>query len=145
MRLMQRYFSITMLWCFSVLTAAQDLPDGEQLYLEQCASCHNGSLPLMPGREALRGLDPRAIVAAMTAFSMRRQASSLTAAERRAIAIYLTDAPRDSFRPPLEELSQSAYCDAGVAGERVHAAGTDWNGWGADLNKTRYQPTKAGG
>ena len=66
------------------ILAAQQSPNGEAVYQQHCAACHEGSLPRMPSREALRAVTPEHIETALSSFTMRRQGAALTLAERRA-------------------------------------------------------------
>ena len=64
---------------------AQQPPNGEAVYRQHCAACHDGSMPRMPSREALRGFTPEHIETALSSFTMRRQGAALSPAERRAV------------------------------------------------------------
>ena len=145
MRLVSCRFTLLLLACCTFPLSAQPAPDGDALYRKHCAGCHEGSLPLMPGREALRAYDPRAIVAAMTSFSMVRQAAALSPAERRAVAEFLTGTPAGSYGPALAEIPASAYCAANAKTTQATLAGAAWNGWGAGLANTRFQTAAAAG
>src|SRR5215467_8653904 len=109
------------------LPAAAQNPDGETVYRQHCAGCHNGSMPRMPGREALKTLTPEHVETALSSFTMRRQGASLTLAERRAVAEYVTGRPAGSYRAPLEIIPKSAYCSNPVA---AADSGPSWNGFG---------------
>ena len=69
-----------------VIAAAQPAPDGETVYRQHCAGCHNGTMPRMPNRDALKTLTPEHVETALSSFTMRRQGAALTLAERRAVA-----------------------------------------------------------
>ena len=58
----------------------------EAICRQHRAGCHNGTLPRMPSRDALKTLTPEHVETALSSFSMRRQAAALTLAERRAVA-----------------------------------------------------------
>ena len=116
---------------------AQAAPNGEAIYKQHCASCHEGSLPRMPSRDALRTMAPEAIDTELSSFSMRRQAAALTPAERRAVAAYLTGRAAGSYRSPLETIGKQAYCTA--AAPRDVFLGSSWNGWGVDAQNSRSQ------
>jgi polyvinyl alcohol dehydrogenase (cytochrome) len=120
------------------VSAAQQAPNGEAIYKQNCAGCHEGSLPRMPSREALRGMSPEAIDTALSSFSMRRQGASLSPAERRAVAAFLVGRPAGSYRAPLDAIGKDAYCAAGTAAKDP-LAGPSWNGWGIDPRNTRAQ------
>src|SRR5215471_7127695 len=97
------------------IVAAAQAPNGEAIYRQHCAGCHNGSMPRMPNRDALKTLTPEHVETALSSFSMRRQGSSLTLAERRAVAEYVTGSVAGSYRPPLEVIPKSAYCASASA------------------------------
>jgi len=118
-------------------------PSGEAVYREHCAACHEGSIPRMPTREALRAVAPEHIESELASFSMRRQAAALSPAERRAVAEFLSGRPAGSYRAPLELIPESAYCEAGSA--QVDLAAPSWNGWGTGLSNTRFQSGEAAG
>jgi polyvinyl alcohol dehydrogenase (cytochrome) len=121
-------------------------PNGEAVYTQHCASCHEGTLPRMPTREALRAYTPEAVETALSSFTMRRQGAALSGAERRAVAEYVTGRPAGSYRAPLDVIPKSAYCmPAGTAASADPLAGPAWNGWGPDLRGTRFQPAAAAG
>src|SRR5262245_33598890 len=128
-----------------VLVAAQT-PNGEALYRQHCASCHEGaSMPRMPSREALRLVSPEAIETTLSSFAMRRQAASLSLAERRAVAEYLSGRPAGSYRAPLDLIPKAAYCSGDAAASRDLLGGPAWNGWGVDSRNSRFQPAQAAG
>ncbi len=124
------------------LPAAAQAPDGEAIYRQHCAGCHNGSMPRMPNREALKTLTPEHVETALSSFSMRRQGASLTLAEKRAVAEYVTGRTAGSYRAPLEVIPKSAWCAAAPA-DMLN--GPVWNGFGGNVNNTRFQsPDMAG-
>lgn len=81
---------------------------GEAVYKQHCAGCHNGSLPHMPTREALRGLTPEHIATALSFFTMRRQGASLSPVERRAVSEFLAGRPTGSYKAPLDAIAKTA-------------------------------------
>jgi polyvinyl alcohol dehydrogenase (cytochrome) len=126
------------------LPAAAQTPNGEAVYRQHCAGCHNGTMPRMPSRDALKTLTPEHVETALASFTMRRQGASLTPAERRAVAEYVTGRPAGTYRAPLEVIPKSAYCAASPAsGDPL--AGAAWNGFGGNINNTRFQPAAAAG
>src|SRR5438477_10878396 len=123
------------------LPAAAQTPNGEAVYRQHCAGCHNGTLPRMPSRDALKTLTPEHVETALSSFSMRRQGASLSLAERRAVAEYVTGRTAGSYRAPLDVIPKSAYCAGTPAGDPL--AGATWNGFGGDSRNTRFQPAAA--
>ena len=124
------------------LAVAQPAPNGEAVYRQHCAGCHEGSMPLLPSREALRAVTPEHIETALSSFTMRRQGAALTPAERRAVAEFLSGRPAGSYRAPLDVIPRTAYCPAGPVDLQSAQA---WNGWSADPRNTRFQPGPAAG
>jgi polyvinyl alcohol dehydrogenase (cytochrome) len=129
----------------AIAAAQQQSPNGEAVYTQHCAGCHEGTMPRMPSREMLRLLTPEHVETALSSFTMRRQGTPLSSAERRAVAEFVTGRAPGSYRAPLEAIGRSAYCTAGDAAPRDPLAGLAWNGWGADLQNTRYQTAAAAG
>ncbi len=118
--------------------------DGAQVYTMNCARCHDDTLPRMPTRDALRERSARQIQTAMTGGVMRQFGSALSAAERRAVAEFLSDEPAGTLDSPLPTMPDTAYCDAGSR-TTVDLSAPAWNGWGVDLNNRRFQPAEAAG
>jgi polyvinyl alcohol dehydrogenase (cytochrome) len=129
----------------SATPARAQSSSGEAVYKQNCAACHEGSLPRMPTRAALRELTPEHVETALSSFSMRRQGANLSPAERRAVAEFVTGRPNGSYRAPLEVIPKSAYCAAGVSGASAPFTGASWNGWGIDARNTRFQSAAAAG
>jgi polyvinyl alcohol dehydrogenase (cytochrome) len=122
--------------------SATQTSDGEALYDGACAMCHDApsSTSRAPGKDALRGRSPEAIVDSLTGGAMRYQGLSLSGAERRAIAVFLTG---KAFGGDIAGATFGrcttlpAFTDP--------AAGVSWNGWSPTLENTHFQPpTRAG-
>jgi polyvinyl alcohol dehydrogenase (cytochrome) len=117
-----------------VLAAHAAPPDGEALYKERCAACHDGKAqPRMPSRQELTARTPEAVFLAMSSGAMTSQATGLSREEERAIARYVTG----------KEFSSGAASATGNCSTPAGAltiGDADWNGWSTDLANTRYQP-----
>jgi len=134
--------------CAAVLVAiavpaAAQAPNGEAVYRQHCAGCHNGTLPRMPSRDALKTLTPEHVETALSSFSMRREGAPLSLAERRAVAEYVTGRSSGSYRAPLAVIPKSAYCRATNVSNPLAAAA--WNGFGGNPQNTRFQRAAAAG
>jgi len=138
------YWVVTLLIGSFAPAVAQLPSNGEQIYLENCARCHEGSLPLMPARDELRSYTPERIESALSGWGMVRVAGRLTHAERRAVAEFLSGRPAGSYKAPLEAIPDSAYCaaDTNISNPLV---GHAWNGWGAGPGNRRFQNGDAAG
>src|SRR5262245_28907475 len=137
MRAARNLIGLVVLLFPCVATAQQPAPSGAAVYKQRCATCHEGTLPRMPNRQALAAMTPEHIESELAAFSMRRQGALLSPAERRAVAEFLTGRPAGSYRAPIAVIPKSAYCTTGTAGDPLN--GASWNGWGIDLQNTRHQ------
>ena len=124
--------------------AAAQAPSGEAVYKQNCAACHEGNLPRMPTRAALRELTPEHVETALSSFSMRRQGASLSSAERRAVAEFVTGRPsgrtgrrstsfpRAPTAPPARPAARRWPARAGTGGASTRAT-------------RRFQPAAAAG
>jgi polyvinyl alcohol dehydrogenase (cytochrome) len=119
---------------------AQTLPNGEAVFQRECASCHVNPATdsRAPTREALRTIYPDAIVTALTSGSMRIQGEKLSETERRAVAEFLTST---ATRP--SPTAVTGRC-ASMPPMSDPATGARWNGWGAGVANSRFQPVEHG-
>ncbi|MGH8175558.1 MAG: PQQ-binding-like beta-propeller repeat protein [Steroidobacter sp.] len=112
---------------------------GEVIYGQRCAACHDNATGRTPARAVLRDLPPESIVTALTNGAMIFQASGLTRDEIGAVAEYLSD---KSFGSPQAVQTRANPCarpPAPVQLDRLRPSEL-WNGWGRDLDNSRYQP-----
>ncbi len=131
---MLRYAALFSLLAFTAL-AQTPAPDGKALFAAHCAMCHEGGDPRAPSLDTLKARPNESIMVALEAGIMRSQAQTLSAAEKHAVADFLS--PRSAAQVVRENL-----CPAGP-----HPLGKliGWNGWGVDLTNGRYQTTAAAG
>jgi polyvinyl alcohol dehydrogenase (cytochrome) len=122
-------------FCATVVALAAT-PDGGDLYAKHCASCHEVIALAAQNRALLRSLTPEFIVRALANGTMHVQGARLAAADRAAIAEYVT-------AKPLHAVDTGAgHCAAEPSKE---FSGSQWNGWGAGLDNSRFQPAAAAG
>jgi polyvinyl alcohol dehydrogenase (cytochrome) len=114
-------------------TAAVLAQDGEALYEQYCAACHDDPVDRAPSRAALGDYNANAVFHAMTAGIMQTQAANLSQEQRIALAEHLTNTNYNRDR-----VERYAACAAPLSGLDLQAAG-NWNGWGTDLSGQRYQ------
>jgi polyvinyl alcohol dehydrogenase (cytochrome) len=123
-------------------TTAGTQPDGRGLFARQCAQCHDGAPDSRaPAPDVLEGRSAESVIAALTGGAMRYQGLSLSGAERRAVAEYVTGtrvgdgaavdptAGRCETTPPLRDA----------------ASGPLWNGWSTTNANTHFQPASSAG
>lgn len=116
--------------------------EGEVVYREVCAGCHDAAGARTPPRETLAALPSARIVTALETGTMRVIGNfSMSGPERVAVAEYLTGKP---FDPNWADsgANRCAPTDWPV-GEPF--AQPHWNGWGNGLANARYQDSKAAG
>lgn len=117
--------------------AAQDAgasKEGERLYQRQCATCHEAGAGRAPQRSTLSRLTPETIRFALTKGTMAAEGAKLTSAEADTLVRYLAAA---SATPAP---ASSPACPADQTPFAEPFAKPRWNGWGADLSQTRFQP-----
>lgn len=110
--------------------------DPAALFKTHCSVCHNATATGAPLPETLRSMSSKTILEALETGKMRAQGSTLTAAEREAVAKYLGHAPES------EAIPESARCPASTA---LAVSAPSWNGWSADASNGRFQSAKAAG
>ncbi len=113
--------------------------DGETVYQQTCASCHDSGVARMPSRQVLEALPTGRIVSSLETGAMRVVGTfQLDGAERVAVAEYLTGTPYDTnWAASDNQCDDAAAWPAGDPFEKPH-----WNGWGNGLSNTRYQRPK---
>ncbi len=116
--------------------------DGETLYAQHCAICHEHPTPenKAPPREALATLGPEAILASLTEGNMRIQGQPLSPAERAAVAERVAGRPLTAASTGAVS-APTGQCTGGPLDLRN--ATSVWNGWGPDVRNTRFQPDAA--
>ncbi|MBV8846645.1 MAG: PQQ-binding-like beta-propeller repeat protein [Bryobacterales bacterium] len=115
--------------------------DGAKLYSESCAMCHDGGEGRAPARDALRSMTPERVLAALETGPMISMAVRRSAAERRAIAEYVTG---KSFSAKLDVGPKpEAMCKGESAFDPAAAPG--WNAWGVNTSNTRFQSAAGAG
>ena len=127
---MKHFFVFTFL-CTALLAAP---PDGEALYKQRCAACHNGpKQDRMPTFDDMRARTPENLLETMSKGAMRPQSAGLSDEEMRSIARFV--AAKDFGSVPAAPAA--GMCTA--PGPKFAIAATDWNGWAGDIAGSRYQ------
>ncbi|HEX4996870.1 MAG TPA: PQQ-binding-like beta-propeller repeat protein [Terriglobia bacterium] len=126
----------TLLFVTANVGAAQD---AAKIYQDNCATCHDTGANRAPARDTLARMQAERILEVIERGSMVTMANRRSAAERRALAEYLSG---KSLSEPLNITPPaSAMCPAG--GKFDMKSGGQWGGWGNGGPNTRYQ-SKAG-
>ncbi len=115
---------------------------GAALYRTQCAVCHDaGGVNKAPGREVMRQMAADAVVQTLETGRMQVQGEALSLAEKRAVAVFLTGktlGPTPTSEPLLGACSTTTA--GGYVEKLFDPRKTRWQGWGVDLENTRFQP-----
>lgn len=118
-------------------------PDGEHLYRQYCAQCHSKSRALRaPQLNVLRRMQPQDVLDTLEVGAMRFEGFQRTAAERRAIAEFITGRKLTDEKEGKETLA--GRCTEGGA-KFDPAARPQWNGWGAGVANARFQSAEEAG
>src|SRR5215475_7684936 len=132
---------VLMTWfCFPA--AAQQT--GAALYDQRCALCHDSSNKDIraPSRTVLKSKSFDEVLNAITTGAMASFAQGLTNDERVAIASLVTGKVAEG---PHAAADKSGQCAQNEAGFPQAIDGPRWNGWGADLNNSRFQLAEMAG
>jgi polyvinyl alcohol dehydrogenase (cytochrome) len=116
----------------------------DTLFDRNCATCHEiGNTAQAPDRKALHKLTPDAVYQSLITGSMAERVPSMTDDQKRAIAEYI-----GGRKLNVEEIADAKHmtnrCTANPPIADI-ASAPAWNGWGADLSNTRFQPAAAAG
>ena len=107
-------------------------------YAQHCASCHEPpEASRAPTREALQQRSPEAIYAALTTGAMAAQGDALGDSQKQALAIFLSGRPFGDVASG-QASAMPNQCEPTPLGDPLRGRG--WNGWGADLGNSRFQP-----
>jgi polyvinyl alcohol dehydrogenase (cytochrome) len=110
-------------------------PEGAELYKQRCAVCHDNAQDRIPPLFLMRRRSAEDVIQTLTHGSMKQQAAGLSAEQIRALAIHLTGKVPG---PPIETNLSANLCPGPPP--PINFKGAQWNGWGRDLDNTRYQP-----
>ena len=113
---------------------------GAVLYAQSCAECHDAGdqQSRVPGRSALQLMSFEHVLGTITSGSMADMAKGRTDDERKAIASFVTG--RISKGPsPVAASEASGNCTERPLAFAGALERPRWNGWGADLNNSRFQ------
>jgi hypothetical protein len=135
-------WTLTALFSISLLPrvarSADELPfDAPKLYEKYCAACHDHPQGRIPARSVIAQRSSDEVLQALATGLMRAQAAGLNLNERTALAAFLTG------KTPTGELvvpPETNMCAKRDPPLDMRAA--QWNGWGRDLENSRFQPNR---
>lgn len=132
-------FLIALYSSFSNSNAAFQQPaptsaEGAELYKQRCAVCHDEAQDRVPPLFLIRRRSAEDVMQTLTSGVMKQQAKGLTEDQIRQLAIHLTGKLPGE---PIRNLDANK-CIGAAAPIKLNAS--DWNGWGRDLDNSRFQP-----
>ncbi len=108
--------------------------EGAELYKQRCAVCHDEAQDRVPPLFLIRRRSAEDVMQTLTTGVMKQQAKGLTEEQIRQLAIHLTGKLPGE---PIRNLDANKCTGAAPA---IKFTAGDWNGWGRDVENTRYQP-----
>jgi polyvinyl alcohol dehydrogenase (cytochrome) len=134
-----RTLTVALLLAGAAGTASAQPPQpqaaGDAVFARACASCHQAGQTAVPPPEALRALSPEAIVNSLTIGKMAVQGAGLTAAERAAVAQFLT-----GRAAVAASASRAVNLCTAATPTADPMQGPRWMAWGNDATNSRFAP-----
>src|SRR5262249_51167381 len=111
---------------------------GAEIYQLRCAACHDKPTARIPPRTQIAKRSTEDVVQSMTTGTMKQWAEGLTPAQISGIALYLTgDLTGRPAAPPASTINDNPCKESAPP---ITLDELQWNGWGRDLDNSRYQP-----
>ena len=125
---------LALLLLIAMRAHADPVDPGAALFADHCAACHDHPTGRVPPHYALTHLWPDQVYRALTTGPMRQQATGLSEDDLHALVHYLTQQTVGAAGPDPKANS----CKK--PGGPIDLTAPGWNGWGPDLENTRFQP-----
>ena len=126
----------TLLLLSASAAAAQDHTaankEGEAVYLQRCASCHDTGVSRAPNRSSMAHMSPENVRLALTTGAMSKQAAGLSPAQLDFLIHFLVG------QATLQHQSAAAHACPPAAAPFADSQ-PHWSGWGADPSQPRFQ------
>ncbi len=110
-------------------------PEGEAIYKQRCAVCHDNPGDRIPPLFLIRRRYAEDVIQTLTSGSMKQQAAGLSAEQIKALALHLTGKQPGL---PLQLNNKVNLC--GGTPVQLNLKAPNWNGWGRDYDNSRFQP-----
>jgi polyvinyl alcohol dehydrogenase (cytochrome) len=120
------------------------LPDGEQVFTQSCASCHTGAPDSRaPSLDALKARTPQAVIESLMTGAMRPQGARMSGPDRRAVAEFVTGKKVGGDVTGAER----GKCLARIPDPRspIPDPRSSWSGWSPTITNTRFQSRESAG
>ena len=116
--------------------------NGAALYSQHCSQCHDAANTRAPSLGVLQSMTLEHVLKTLSTGSMASIAQERTNAERTAIASFIAGKGSEA---PSASTDISGQCPQNPVGFPERLDGPRWNGWGADLSNSRFQPAAMAG
>jgi polyvinyl alcohol dehydrogenase (cytochrome) len=120
--------------CLPALFAAA--PDGEALYKQRCAMCHDNATDRIPPRGVLATYRPETVIRSLTTGTMREHGKGMSDEEKQVVARFITGKDLGTAPVAMEPVN---LCSTPPPAISLNDS-NNWNGWGRDLENTRFHP-----
>ncbi len=115
--------------------SAGPAPEGEKLFAGHCASCHAPfNAVRAPWPQTLQLMTAQAILQALETGKMQAQGATMTHEERFTLANYL-----GRHETATATKANSCPVNPASANAATSASAPRWNGWGVDIDNSRFQ------
>jgi len=110
---------------------------GAEIYQLRCATCHDKPTARIPPKAQIVKRSTEEVVQTLTTGTMKQWAGGFTPAQITAVSVYLTGKPLAS---PSSASSSTGDNLCKEPAPPLKLNELQWNGWGRDLDNSRYQP-----
>ena len=123
--------------------STNDTEMGFVVFQKSCTTCHgNPAIERAPTPAQLRALAPEKIYTALTSGVMKAVGDTLSDLQRRKVAVSLGGRPLELVSGAARDLPNRCTSNPRMPDA---AQGPGWNGWGAGLANSRFQPAEQAG
>jgi polyvinyl alcohol dehydrogenase (cytochrome) len=130
----QSVFLAMVLACAISPAARADSPNAAAIYKQRCAVCHDHPVGRIPPRDTLKTLSAQQVIFDLTFGMMQPQGLGLSVQQIAAVATFLTGKASAPGPQPKIDANMCA------TNPSISLGGSQWNGWGHDVENTRFQP-----
>ena len=109
--------------------------EGAAIYKERCSVCHETPTDRTPPLFLIRRRSAEDVIQTLTTGSMKQQASGLTPDQIKSLAVHLT-----GKQPGVTTKTELNPNLCSKPGAPVSLSAPQWNGWGRDLDNSRFNP-----
>jgi polyvinyl alcohol dehydrogenase (cytochrome) len=121
--------------CVISPAATAGRPDAAATYKRKCAACHDHPVGRIPSRSVIKTLPAQQVIFDLTFGVMQPQGLGLSVQEIAALATFLTGKSSTPGPQPSPKANMCAN-----PGAPISVGGPQWNGWGHDVENSRFQP-----